>query len=200
VSAPREPDELLALGEPPATPEERAHAASLARRVDEMLEGRAAPPAMDAGERALLETATSLHASLGEAGLAPARERALLDGVLGVRRDPTMPTRRPTTVPPPRPASVLPMNRTPGKARRALRLGRVLPWAVASLCAAAALALWLRTPAPPGTRSTPPVAALRSPDAVIGGPIARAQAGDASARLDALVADRRAARGRGGAR
>ena len=190
MSGPRDPrvdnDELALLGEAPASLEERAGAASLARLVDDMLDGRAAPPAMDAAERALLETATSVHASLGEAGLAPARAKAVLDGVFP-RRDPTAPARRPTTVPPPRAASVT--NLRP-RSRRAAIVARVLPWTIASLCAAAALALWLRTP---GSATTTRAATLRSADAVIGAPIARERAADASARLDALVADRRTA-------
>ena len=67
MSGPRERDritgELAALGEAPAKLDERGDAVSLARLVDDMLEGRAAPPAMDAEERALLETATQEHAS-----------------------------------------------------------------------------------------------------------------------------------------
>lgn len=208
MSGPRERDritgELAALGEPAAKLGERGDAVSLARLVDDMLEGRAAPPAMDAEERALLETATQVHASLGEAGLPPARAKALLDGVFP-RRDPStsvvvgagVPGRRPTTVPP-RPASVTNLNVKAATPRPALRARLALPWAVAILSAAAALALWLRSP------ETPPAGAhahrLRSADAVVGEPIARAHAADASARLDALVADRRAAAYRGGAR
>jgi hypothetical protein len=171
----RHRDELERLGELPASVEERADAESLAGLVDDMLEGRAAPPAMDAEERALLETATQVHASLGEAGLPPARAKAILDSVLPA-------TRRATTIPPPRPASV-----TSLRPRRRVAPARLVPWAVATLCAAAALVLWLRVPDGPTAR------ALRSPDAVIGAPIAREHAADASARLDALLADRRAA-------
>jgi hypothetical protein len=61
-------------------------------------------------------------------------------------------------------------------------------------CAAAALLLWLKLPGAPAV----PAARLRSADAVVGAPIAREHAGDASARLDARVADRRAAVGRAG--
>jgi hypothetical protein len=194
VSGPRDRDritgELAALGEPPATVDERSDAVSMARLVDHMLDGQAAPPAMDAEERALLEAATQVHASLGEAGLPPARAKALLDGVFPRSTNgpsvPFMPApgRRPTTVPP-RAASVTSLL---PPARAKVKLGRTLPWAVAVLCAAAALLLWLKVPGAPAA----PAAHLRSPDAVVGAPIAREHAADASARLDALVADRRA--------
>jgi hypothetical protein len=196
VSGPRDRDritgELAALGEPPATVDERGDAVSLARLVNHMLDGQAAPPAMDAEERALLEAATQVHASLGEAGLPPARAKALLDGVFP-RRDPSVPFvpvpgRRPTTAPP-RAASVTSLK---PPARAHARLGRTIPWAVAALCAAAALALWLKLPGAPAA----PAARLRSADAVVGAPILREHAADASARLDALVADRRAASAR----
>jgi hypothetical protein len=176
-----ERDELEALGEPPVSPEERQRAASLARLVDNALAGSLPPPALEAEERLLLETATALHASMSETELPLARQNAVLDEVFrGRRRAPTSSNRAST--------------QRPVAAPR--RFTRALPWALTALSAAAALVLWLGRPAPPPAPAPQPLATLRSTDAIVGGPIPAEQAANASARLDAIVAERRAARAR----
>jgi hypothetical protein len=190
VSERERPDdaELDALAA--ASPEERAEAQAFARRVDAMLEGHAAPPAMEAEERALLETATALHAALGEAPLSPTRAQSLLDEAFGEARNkarstPTAAMRTARAVAP------VPVPEGPVAPRRGrARLLAAAPWAVAAVAVAAALALWLRTDAL-APKGDPGAARVRSTDAIVG-PIPLAEAGDASARLDLIVADRTA--------
>jgi len=57
------------------------------------------------------------------------------------------------------------------------------------VAAAALLVLWLRPAEPPRVTSVPQEWTSRSADALIG-PIGRDRAGDASARIDAIFADR----------
>jgi hypothetical protein len=72
---------------------------------------------------------------------------------------------------------------------------RWVPWAIAtgsSIVAAAAIAmLWLRAPqqAPMAAAATPATWTSRPADSLIG-PIERERAGDASARIDTIFADR----------
>jgi len=153
------------------TPAELAHARRFAELVDKTLAGRT-PPAMSADDRALLEVATVIRATRGQLELAPARQHAVVEDALrqaiGARPAPG--------------GSVTPIARAPAR--------RWAPWIVAGastlVAAAALLVLWLR---PAGRTPVPPEWTSRSADALIG-PIARDRAGDASARIDAIFADR----------
>lgn len=158
-----------------ASPSERMHAKTFADLVDSALVGRT-PPAMGADDRALLEVATIIRASHGNAELAPGKQRSIVEDALrraiGTSAQPSLP-------------GVIPIA-----SKR-----RWVPWVVAtssSLVAAAALAmLWFRAPtaAPSAAAATPAAWTSRSADALIG-PIDRTQAGDASARIDTIFADR----------
>jgi hypothetical protein len=166
-----------------ATPAERAHARTFAELVDKTLAGRT-PPAMSADDRALLEVATVIRAAAGNTQLAAPRQRALVEDALrqaiggplaggGASRG----------------AAVTPIGRS--------RLRRWAPWTVAATSmavAAAAILLWVRAPRHvvdhvPATAAVPETWKSRPADSLIG-PIGRERAGDASARLDTIFADR----------
>jgi hypothetical protein len=156
------------------TPTELARARRFADLVDKTLSGRT-PPAMSADDRALLEVATVIRATSGGLELAPSAARAVVEDALrqaiGVGAVG---------------ASTGPVMRPPVR--------RWAPWAVAgasALVAAAAIAmLWLRGPAAgPSVARVPPEWTSRPADPLVG-PIARDRAGDASARIDAIFADR----------
>jgi hypothetical protein len=162
-----------------AAPAELAHARRFAELVDKALTGRA-PPAMSADDRALLEVATVIRATRGGLELAPARRDAIVEDALrqAIGAAPTAGG-----------GDAVPIARG--------RAARWAPWIVAgasAVVAAAAIALlWLSPaapgPAPTARRDAPVEWRSRSADALIG-PIARDHAGDASARLDAIFADR----------
>ena len=157
------------------TPAELAHARRFAELVDKTLSGRT-PPAMPADDRALLEVATVIRATRGNLELAPGRQYAVVEDAL-----------RQAIGAPPASASITPIARA----------RRWTPWIVAgasALVAAAAVALlWLR-PAPaaraPIVRRDVPIEWRSRPADALIGPIARASAGDASARIDTIFADR----------
>jgi hypothetical protein len=167
----------------PITDVERARARSFAGLVDHLLSGKPMPPALPSDERALIEVATTVHACTAEADLEPDRIRAIVDdaftgGPSGERAGSE-------------PARVV-------RAAPSGRWRRLAPWAAATIAAAAALVLALVRPAPPPRYAgpitqTPLPRALRSrpADALVGA-IPRDRAGDASARLDAVYADRMA--------
>lgn len=159
-----------------ATAAERAHAKTFADLVDKTLAGRT-PPAMSADDRALLEVATVIRAASGNVPLPAGKQRSIVEDALRQAIG--------------GPAASLPGGATPiTSARR-----RWVPWAVAgasSLVAAAAIVLLLvRTPqqAPVAAAAPPATWTSRPADALIG-PIARERAGDASARIDTIFADR----------
>lgn len=158
------------------TPAELAHAQRFAALVDKTLSGRT-PPAVSADDRALLEVATVIRATHGNVELAPSQQRTAVEAALHQAIGERASGR-----------SVAPLaDARPQRWRRA-------PWLVtgASTLAAAAIAiLWLRTPRPraPRPAALPTEWASRSADSLVG-PIARDHAGDASARLDAIFADR----------
>ena len=163
-----------------ASPSERAHAKTFADIVDKAIAGRA-PVAMTADDRALLEMATVIRATHGNAELAPEKRRSIVEDVL--RQAVGGPRSASSTLSPP------PVIR-----------GRFAPWLVAggsALVAAAALVvLWLRAPqapvAPPPQAATNEVPAswMSRPADPLFGPIARDEAGNASDRIDYLFADR----------
>jgi hypothetical protein len=167
------------------TTAELAHARRFAELVDKTLSGRT-PPAMSADDRALLEVATVVRATHQRLELIPSKQRSIVEDAL----------RQAIGAESANGGSVVTIA-------QALRR-RWTPWVVAgtsTLVAACAIALlWLRTPGGAGRGS--PVAhhpALpaslpeewrsRPADSLVG-PIARDHAGDASARLDTIFADR----------
>jgi hypothetical protein len=152
------------------TAAERAKARTFAELVDKTLAGRT-PPAMSADDRALLEVATVIRAASADVELPSARQRSAIEdalrrGVGGVGAGRGAP----------------PIERG--------RVRRWAPWAVATattLVAAAAITLlWVRVPRPVAA----PVGALSGPTDRLIGPIAREHAGEASARIDTIFADR----------
>jgi hypothetical protein len=157
------------------TPTELAHARRFADLVDKTLSGRT-PPAMSADDRALLEVATVIRATSGKLELESSAARAVVEDAL----------RQAIGVDGAAASATGPVVRAPAR--------RWAPWAVAgasTLVAAAAIAmLWLRGPAAtPSVAALPPEWLSRSADALIG-PITPDRAGDASARIDAIFADR----------
>jgi hypothetical protein len=181
--APDDPD----LG--PISDEERALAQSFARHLDDLVAGKPAPPAMEAEARALLETATAVHASLAATSLSPARVMTLVDQALAAGAAGSRAGAR-ASLPHPLPE---PEPEANAAQRRRRRLAQTLPWLLTACAAAAALVLWVQRPTP--LRPPQAVRTLRSVDALVG-PIPLAEAGEASARLDLIYADRLAARQR----
>lgn len=168
------------------TAAERAHARTFAELVDKTLSGRT-PPAMSADDRALLEVATVIRAASGGLQLPAAKQRSLVEDVLrqavgegGSRAGASLA------------GAPVPIERARGR--------RWAPWLVAgasTLVAAAAVALlWtraIRAPQPvapvAGADPLPASWTSRPADPLIG-PIPRERAGDASARIDYIFADR----------
>jgi hypothetical protein len=155
---------------------ELAHARRFADLIDKTLSGPT-PPAVSADDRALLEVATVIRATRGHLELAPARQQAIVEDAL--RQAIGDAASR---------SAVTPIERA--------RPRRWAPWLVAgasTLVAAAAIAmLWMRT-APQGPAgdvvSAPAEWRSRPADSLVG-PIPRDRADDASARIDAIYADR----------
>ena len=175
-------DDILesSVPDPDAEPTaaERAHAKTFADLVDKTLSGRT-PPAVSADDRALLEVATVIRATSGNVPLSPGKQRSIVEDALrqAIGGGPA------TSMPGVTPITALSTRR------------RWVPWAIAtgsSIVAAAAIAmLWLRTPpqAPVAAAAVPTSWTSRSADALIG-PIDQKLAGDASARIDTIFADR----------
>jgi hypothetical protein len=208
------PDELD--GEAPVTPAEQARAEAFGRWLDDLAAGEPLPPAMDSDDRAMLETATMVLASSHAVELGPDRTRRLVDqalenAVLG--RRPSEPgiavemtsagriaaLRGPEASERPRDdAAQSATDLVRARRRRADRVLRNLPWAVASLAAAAAVVLFVSRPveplAPVGRATERQlrlgVANTSRPADPLIGVIARPDAGRASERLDLLMADR----------
>jgi len=209
------PDQLD--GEAPVTPAEQARAEAFGRWLDGLAAGEPLPPAMDSDDRAMLETATMVLASSHAVELGPERTRRLIDqalesAVLG--RRPSEPgivaevgaAGRISALRRPEPAAERASDDDAGsrtdlvraRRRRADRVLRNLPWAVASLAAAAAVVLFVTRPVEPGAPVSGAVErplrlrvanTSRPADPLIG-VIARPDAGRASERLDLLMADR----------
>jgi hypothetical protein len=164
------------------TAAERARARTFAELVDKTLSGRT-PPAMSADDRALLEVATVIRVTSGGLPLAAGKQRTMIEDVLrqavgvgGAGAGASMSD------------AVTPISR--GRARR------WAPWVIAgasTLVAAAAIAmLWIRTapePAPMAAGVVPAHWKSRPTDPLIG-EIVPQRAGDASARIDVIFADR----------
>ena len=163
-----------------ASSSERAHAKTFAELVDKTIAGRT-PPAMSADDRALLEVATVIRAASGKAELSAAKRSSLVEDAL--RQAVGGAGAKSTTT------TVVPIERA--------RPRRWVPWAIAAgstlVAVAAVLLLWLRGPEtvvqPRPVAHVPTEWKSRPTDSLIG-PIAREQVGDASARIDAIFADR----------
>jgi hypothetical protein len=157
------------------TSSEKAHAKKFADLIDKTLSGRV-PPAMSTDDRALLEVATVIRAASGNVPLAPGKQRSIVEDALRQAVGGAAATSLP---------GVTPIT----SARR-----RWVPWAIAtgsSLVAAAAIALLLvRTPTSKPVAFEPPSTWTSRPADDLIGPIARERAGDASARIDTIFADR----------
>jgi hypothetical protein len=164
-----------------ATPSERTHAKAFADLIDKALAGRTPPAAMSADDRALLEVATVIRAASGNAELAAAKRSSLVESALRQAIGGKAAI-----------AKVTPISRARAK--------RFAPWIVAGTSmavAAAAIVLWLGAPrqvnvierVPTAMHAVPENWKSRSTDSLIG-PIERVHAGDASARIDTIFADR----------
>lgn len=164
------------------TAAELAHAKTFAALVDKALAGRAAPAALSADDRALLEVATVIRATSGGLALPAVRQAAVVEDALrqaigGVSSEGAG-------------AAAIGAPIVPLRAR-----ARWLPWSIAAtstaVAAAAIALLWLRAPrhVAPTTAAVPASWTSRPSDGLIG-PIAREHAGDASTRIDAIFADR----------
>jgi len=203
--------------EAPATPAEQARAEAFGRYLDSLAAGEPLPPAMDSDDRALLETATMVLASNHAVDLGPDRTRHLVDqaleaAVLGRQMEASPAPVGGRVAPLRRPhagtaqvsadvdraaASSTDLVRT--RRRRADRVIRNVPWAVASLAAAAAVILFVtRSPEldDPIAHDVPvrpvrlDVANTSRPADPLVGVIARRDAGRARERVDLVFADR----------
>lgn len=167
-----------------ASPSERVRAKAFADIVDKAITGRA-PAVMSADDRALLEVATVIRAASGQAELPAQKQRSIVEDALRQAIGASAGgAAAPLGVGP----AVVPI----GSARK-----KWLPWvltgASTAVAAAAMLVLWLRAPETrvvhETTAQVPTSWTSRPADPLIG-PIARENAGDASARIDYLFADR----------
>jgi hypothetical protein len=201
----------------PVTPGEQARAEAFGRLVDGLIAGDALPPAMDSDDRALVEAATVVMASSRAIEPAPERTRRLVDQALEaaiLRRSGGAPEADdsgehradspagPVPLEDPNERSVTDV--TTRRRRRSDQVARVLPWAVASLAAAAAIVLIIVRPPDRGrtsdqTAEVVPVVEVpldvtntsRPADPLVGR-IGKADRGKASERIDLLYADRMA--------
>jgi hypothetical protein len=174
-------DDMIPDPDAEPTAAERAHAKAFAELLDKTFAGQALPPAMSADDRAAIEMATVIRAASGGLELAASRRSSIIEdalrGAIGA-------------------SGTLASGATPITAARASRK-RLLPWAVAAtstlVAVAAILLLWLRPSPrpidPPRAASIPASWRSRPADPLIG-EIKRAQAADASARIDTIFADR----------
>ncbi|MBI4511696.1 MAG: hypothetical protein HY698_18830 [Deltaproteobacteria bacterium] len=175
---------------------ERARAQSLSRLVDAMTAGESPPPALEAEDRALLETATEIHAA-GHATLDASRRDRVIDSALAVPVDEPVGN-----------LAVLPLlvkqggKKADTTAELSLKLRPVharlkkhAPWAVALLALGLLLFFLLGTPPrAPATEIAPqperPLIERSRPADELVGRVARADAAGARARIDAIFADR----------
>lgn len=202
---PRSPDE-------PASPAESAQAASFATLIDQLVADGRLPPAMTSDERALVDVAAMVRASVRDVDLEPARRDVLIDEALATAR---AQADRPAgeDASPGGPAAGHSAGDSAGDPHgdpdapggadvidlgaRRRRLRSLVPWTIATAAAAAALVLALERPAPQHTavlhpQAEPDVSEVhrsRPADALIGR-IPRDRADRASDRLDIIYADR----------
>jgi hypothetical protein len=196
---PREPAE-----DAPITPAEQARAEAFGNWLDGLAAGDPLPPAMDSEDRALLETATMVLASSHAMELPPERTRRLIDQALEGAMLGSRPDRPFGVISGSFPRRATSSEERAGRSstelvgrRRADRVLRHLPWAVASLAAAAAIVLFMTRPAEESPKVEAPARPLRlsvsntsRPADPLIGPIHMRDAARASERLDVLFADR----------
>lgn len=215
----KQPPDDFEKDDGPVTPGEQARAEAFGRLVDGLLAGDALPPAMDSDDRALVEAATVVMASSRVIEPAPERTRRLVDQALeaailrrsGARVETAVETgEHPRAdspmvlVPAEDPNERSVTDVTTRRRRRSDQVARVLPWAVASLAAAAAIVSFIVRPPDKErtvdqTAEVAPVADVplevtntsRPADPLIGR-ISVADRGKASERIDLLYADRMA--------
>jgi hypothetical protein len=190
----------------PVTPGEQSRAEAFGRLVDGLLAGDSLPPAMDSEDRALVEAATVVMASSRAIEVPPERTRRLVDQALEaaiLRKTGAKPAERAApvmaAVPGDDPNERSVVTEVTVRRRRMDRAARILPWAVASLAAAAAIILFIARP-PDRDRggaqaelSVPlDVTHTSRPADPLFGAIAKSDRGKASERIDVLYADRMA--------
>lgn len=180
-------DDAIPTHDAPETESERHQARAFAKLVDGLVAGEGTPPALDADQRELIDVASTVRASMADVELEGGRRDAIIGAafaqVLGGRRSAETSTAEVTSL----------------EAARRSRL-RYLPWATTVVAAAAAVALLLTRPAPaPAPMAQAPIESpaltdqhLSRPADLLIGKIPRAAAGQASARIDLIVADRMA--------
>ena len=158
-----DPDETDPHSDPDEKTVDPHRAASFARLVDGLLDGAAIPPALDASDRALLETATLIQSLGQDALLEPERskwivDRALEEALLGTSDAHSSKLATldlgtlegaeaggsneavPEEIEPER-TDVIRLS-----TRRADRVLRTIPWVVASVAVAAAILLFVTRP------------------------------------------------------
>ncbi len=180
---------------------DKKRAEGFSKLVDGVLNEESMPPALDADDRALLETATMIKASTQEVKLSSARVQELVDqaleqAVTGGRRLSIVPELD-AAIPEPIPredTDIIRLSR-----RRADRVIRALPWVVAGVAAAAALLLFLSRPENISSSAREQLAQkpiphyqLSRPADPLVGQITPDGAALASSRLDIIYADRMA--------
>jgi hypothetical protein len=178
------------------TAAEKTRARAFADLVDKVVAGRP-PAAMSADDRALVEVATVIRASQGLVDLPPQRKSALIEQALrgAVEKPRGHETVPPSVKPEPEPAIELPRDQLAERRARGPRA----PWIVTGLAtlvaAAAVLVMVGRAPRPAPPPAVEQRAELpehhrsRPADALVG-VIPQERAADASARIDAIFADR----------
>lgn len=177
----------------PADPAEKVQAERFGALVSTLVGGAKLPPAMDPDDRMLLDVAAMIRAGAGEVSLSQKRARQIAGDAIALSRE----GKRPPSI------STEPEQVAREGAedellqRRRSRIKVVLPWTVTVVAAAAAALMWITRPTNPITRGTSShktttlseLQLSRPADPVVG-IIARADAHRASARIDAIYADR----------
>ena len=197
-------DDDIPTPDAPETEAERARARSFARLVDGLIDGEATPPALAAEDREMLETASLVRAAVREPTLDAQRTRSIIDQAFGAALGlAPAPAAEPTDELGKKraedgPSSMRPVRPERNADRRSAWSRRV-PWAVAGLAAAAAIAFAVVRPGEQ-TRTVeqvieqPAYAEIHRsrPASPLVGRIDKSNADRASDRIDLIVADRMA--------
>jgi hypothetical protein len=185
-------DDLTPDPDAAETEAERARARAFAKLVDGLVAGEPAPPALEAADRELYDTAALVRASVTDQPLDARRRQSLIDQAFGKALK-----LAPTPAPTDEVARV--RARTEKPEVRGRGIGRAVPWAIAAVAVAAALAFALLRPTE-RTRTVETVvekpaieAHHRSrPADLLVGRIDKSKANRTSERIDLIVADRMA--------